>query len=214
MNSLEPGRLCLQANARSKRNRFVIDITILPKEWQRCRHHASRDCVSVHGTGLLRLAAQLLVGRPQARKGRLTIMDTAEYYRDLYKAEWDYRQTIGGAAAVPIGALTVLGGLLGYLAREADLSQGVTGPVIVVAGALAAAAFVVASFMVIRAFHGYTYRRIPFADELRTWEKQVEAAVALGTADAAFFSRLKDRYSEAAGKNVSPNVEMRPVRNV
>jgi hypothetical protein len=135
-------------------------------------------------------------------------MDTFEYYRDLYKTEWDYRQTLNGAAAVPIGALTVLGGLLAFIAREADFSQPVIGAIVAVTGLAAVAAFAVATYKVVRALHGYKYARVPFSDDLRTWEQQVRVAIPNSAqADAAFFAKLSNRYAEAAGENGRLNAQ-------
>jgi hypothetical protein len=139
-------------------------------------------------------------------------MDAFEYYKKLYEDTLAQRDQLGTAAAIPIGALTVVASILAYVAQRVDFRQQLTGPLLSFLGLLAAVCFARAAYLLIRSYHGYTYRQVPLPMEIHQWEEEIAKLYAaagrpLSEAWERATAELCIRYVEESDVNARNNVE-------
>ncbi len=132
-------------------------------------------------------------------------------FEQLYKDELRNRERAIGNVAVPIGLLTVLGGLIGTMVRSYTASSDKLGYLFGGLSFIAAAFFVWAAFSVFRSIHGHVYKIMPSAAELKDFElKLMEWHVKYGDgiehAEADFRHQLEEMHIEAADINRDVNV--------
>jgi hypothetical protein len=132
-------------------------------------------------------------------------------FEQLYKDELRNRERVLGNVAVPIGLLTVLGGLIGTMVRSYTTSSDTLGYLFGWLSFVAASLFVVAAYSLFRSIHGHVYKIIPPAAELKDYElKLIEWHIKYGDGvehgEADFQHQLEEMYIEAADINRNVNI--------
>ena len=132
------------------------------------------------------------------------------FAKELYGIEWARRDQLHSAVSTPLGVLTLLGTAIGYCYVDFQPRWTLATVVFIIAEALAAVLFSIATYQLVRSYVGYTYRRIADASEILEHHKQLTAYhAALGSIssarDEAFDAFLVDSLVEATDKNCSNN---------
>jgi hypothetical protein len=133
-----------------------------------------------------------------------------DYYRDLYDSEWNRRDEIRQALALPAGVLTLIAGVLVFYARTFSFPQSWSTYVFVFSLITAAASFVVAVYMLARAVFGPKYTRIPWPSEIRDHEEALlnyyrKRPGGIPAARDEWEAFLIDRYVAAGNRNAANN---------
>lgn len=130
-------------------------------------------------------------------------------FEKLYQAEWDRRDAIQGDTSVPLGILALLGSGLVVLVKEYEEGGGAVDVLFWAGFGISVASFLIAIYMLVRSFHGYTYYRLPFPSELKEYRDGARVHHrAAGTpllADRAFDDFLEQRLIEATDRNMENN---------
>jgi hypothetical protein len=131
-------------------------------------------------------------------------------YRELYQEELDRRDSIQAASSIPIGLLTVLGGVLVTILVGDPPLRSVLGWLFVTSYGSACVFFFEAAYYLSRSLHGRTYKLAPSADLLLAHEVALANWHNLyGTkkgADEDFNEYLASKYAAAAAVNREANV--------
>jgi hypothetical protein len=132
-------------------------------------------------------------------------------FEELYKYELEHNERLRAAVGVPLGLLVVIGGLLGALLQSVWFEKGVLCVLFWLAALASALFFVQTVYLLARSYHGYTYKAMPFAldmrryrDGLREWHKLYGAEPDEG--DREYEKYLEHQYAEAADHNASQNL--------
>jgi len=124
--------------------------------------------------------------------------------------------------AVPVGALTVIGGLLGLLSRDFSYQSANLNLIFSILLGLGTILFLISVFFLLCAYHGYSYSYLPTAKELRTYyeglvahygqssssaESKSGAAKpdAIALSNSHFEKRLERWYEEVITDNAANN---------
>jgi hypothetical protein len=137
-------------------------------------------------------------------------MDLA-FLRAEYEAEWQRRDQLQAAASMPLAVLTVLGSALVILIRQYHATSVLASLLFWGALLLAGFSYVAATWMLVRSFYGYVYRRLPLASSLRTYQQDLRAYYERGkggdeeTIAGEFRAHLAEAYVEAIDRNAVNN---------
>jgi hypothetical protein len=98
---------------------------------------------------------------------------TVEELRDCYKFEVERKDKLSASLTLPVGVLTVVGGLLGFLSKEFSYQSADLMRVFVVLLGAGVLTFAVSAVLLILAYYRYTYDYIPTPREFRVHEEKV-----------------------------------------
>jgi len=134
----------------------------------------------------------------------------SDIYKEFYQFEWDHRSHLTSALNIPIAAATIVGGGIAFMAQSFSYSGDINTKLFVALTCLSSSFLLGVLFFIFKAFHGYTYSRIPTPlkfkkhyDELLDWhEKYAEGKK---SADIRFEEYFNMRVGEAAEVNSHNN---------
>lgn len=92
-----------------------------------------------------------------------------EFLNGQYQFENERKGNFANAMAVPVGALTVIGGLLGLLSRDFSYQSTNLNFVFSILLGLGALLFLISISFLLCAYHGYSYSYLPTTKELRAY---------------------------------------------
>jgi hypothetical protein len=131
-------------------------------------------------------------------------------YKQNYDAELAQREHLRSAVGTPIGLLTLIGSALAFMVQKLRVEADWTTALFLIVAACSAAALVCATYCLIRALHGHTYRQLEsalqlqlFHRELREWHSTYGNGVL--AADREFEQHLQRRYAATADHNAHLN---------
>lgn len=129
-----------------------------------------------------------------------------EFFQHLYDEEWSRRAEVREATALPAGVLTLLAGVLLFYVRTYSFPGGWLSTVFDVSTALAAGAFLAATYSLVRSLFGPPYRRLPWPSEMHFYYEELVCCDqarggATGGVEQKFEHFLVDRYVDAADRN-------------
>jgi len=140
-----------------------------------------------------------------------------EFLKEQYKSEIERKDTLTNSMAIPVGVLTVLGGLLGFLSRDFSYEPTNISLAFVVVLAISALLFLVSIVLLFCAYHGYSYSYLPTAKELKEYFDNLSAylrqtksstesdEVVAKRVTQRFDDMLERRYIEAITANSGNN---------
>jgi hypothetical protein len=132
------------------------------------------------------------------------------FYQQLYEVEFQRRDHLQSAVGTPLSVLVLVGTGLVLLAQKFRTDDRLLQFVFWMSYAVAAVAFVVTVHKLIRSFHGYVYRRIPYPSQILAYYQELkahyQAAGTPGLADEEFDVYLRGQYIEAGDRNSVLNV--------
>lgn len=132
------------------------------------------------------------------------------FYQQLYEAEFQRRDHLQSAVGTPLSVLVLVGTGLVLLAQKFRTDERLLQVVFWSSYTAALVAFVVTVYMLIRSFHGYVYRRIPYPSQILAYHEELKAhhtaAGKPGLAEEEFDIYLRGQYIEAGDRNSVLNV--------
>jgi uncharacterized protein with PQ loop repeat len=140
-----------------------------------------------------------------------------EFLKEQYKSEIERKDTLTSSMAIPVGVLTVLGGLLGLLSRDFSYEPTNISLAFVAVLAISALLFLISIVLLFCAYHGYTYSYLPTAKELKeyfdglsVYLRQTKSStesddVVVDRVGKQFNDMLERRYIEAITVNSGNN---------
>jgi hypothetical protein len=123
-----------------------------------------------------------------------------EFLKEQYKSEIERKDTLTNSMAIPVGVLTVLGGLLGFLSR--DFSYGPTNISLAFVAVLTISSllFLISIVLLFCAYHGYSYSYLPTAEELKKYFDALSAylrqAKSSSDSDDVVAQRITQRFND------------------
>jgi hypothetical protein len=96
-----------------------------------------------------------------------------DFLKGQYEFEIERKDALTNAMAVPVGVLTVLGGLLGFLSRDFSYRPAYLSWIFVALLVIDALLFLVSVILLLCAYHGYAYSFLPTASELASYYEQL-----------------------------------------
>jgi hypothetical protein len=131
------------------------------------------------------------------------------FYQQFYESEFQRRDHLQSAVGTPLSILVLVGTGLVLLAQKFRTDDRLLQIVFWSSYVMAVAAFVVTVYMLIRSFHGYDYRRIPYPSQILAYHQELKdhfAAVGKpGLAEEEFDLYLRGQYIEAGDRNAVNN---------
>ena len=134
-------------------------------------------------------------------------MDNFEFCKEHYFFEINRKHQLTNALALPIGLLTVIGGILAYYLKHLVYSGGIV-PVLYSALVVVALYFVGKTvYYLICSYHDYTYSYIATPDELLDYHKNLiqHHANNISQADDDLHDYVLEQYSKKASINTWNN---------
>jgi len=135
-------------------------------------------------------------------------MDRLDLYRQLYFEELRRKEELRSALALPVGMLTVLGGVIAIYIRVLGRSS-ISDPWVVLLGIgtlLLMGTFLLTVTHLIKSYHDYTYSFVPYAPDLEeAFANLMEYHEAKGQARADFEAELIGSFSKAHKINAFNN---------
>jgi hypothetical protein len=132
-------------------------------------------------------------------------------FEKLYDAEWNRRNELLGATSLPAGVLALLGTGLAVLVREYPSGGGYLDYAFWPLFGSSCAAFVVATYMLVRSLFVGRYEQIPFSSQLDAYRAELQQRYnAVGSpllADRQFEAFLEQRFITAANANGEHNAK-------
>jgi hypothetical protein len=123
-----------------------------------------------------------------------------EFFKEQYKAEIERKDTLTNSMAIPVGVLTVLGGLLGFLSREFSYEPTNISRIFVAMLIVSALLFLASIVLLFCAYSGYTYSYLPTAKELKKYFDDFSAylkqAKSPTESDEALAQRAKQQFED------------------
>jgi len=133
-----------------------------------------------------------------------------DIYKEHYFYELERRESLNNSLSFPVGLITLIASVLFVLSEKISAPLGTAELVMVLFLCLCAVCLVCATFFLIKAFWGYTYRYMPLAAELhqykvdlfRFYESQgMSRPLAEANASDEFSKDLDFRYAEDGRTN-------------
>ncbi|MBI3491578.1 MAG: hypothetical protein HY047_07350 [Acidobacteria bacterium] len=128
-----------------------------------------------------------------------------EFLKDRYDFELARKDKLTDSLNLPIGILTVVGGLLGVMVSGFSYQILWLSKIFVTLLAFDGAAFAISLLFLAFAFHRQTYGYLQFLGEFRDAERMLED-YDQATAGARFEQYLRDSLIEAADMNAKMNI--------
>lgn len=132
-----------------------------------------------------------------------------DFYRALYEAEWGRREQLGASLGTPLTVLTIVGAAFGWCYQNARVPSNGLDWLPSAGLGLALVFFLRAVYILARSYHGYTYRQIPSASQIRAFQVELadpaHRAVTTEACSTQFDLQLIERYVEAADRNRANN---------
>jgi len=100
---------------------------------------------------------------------------TLEELRDCYKTEAERRDKLSASLTLPVGVLTVIGGLIGFLSKEFSYQSSELTPIFIILLGASILAFITSAVLLILAYYRYTYEYVPTPRNFREHEDKVRA---------------------------------------
>jgi hypothetical protein len=127
-------------------------------------------------------------------------------FEELYRVELAEHERLRSATAIPLGLLTIFGGIIGGMVPFLWWEAAPGAIALISLTCAATVTFLRALYHLIRSYHGHTYEAIPFAldcksyrDDLRGWYAVQGGDAA--SADAEFRHYIEEQYAAAADHN-------------
>ena len=99
---------------------------------------------------------------------------TIEDLKDCYKFELERKDKLSTSLTLPVGVLTIIGGLLGLILRDFSFREQRLSWFFGVAVAAGAILFVVSVVLIILAYYRYRYEYVPTPREMREHEEKLQ----------------------------------------
>jgi hypothetical protein len=137
-------------------------------------------------------------------------MDVLDLYKEHYFFEINRRDQLTSQLSIPIGILTILGGLGAYLANTISICSKDMKIVFIAILAISTLFFIITIYYLIRSYYGYTYRYIPTPKEIDDYRKQLkEYHERVGNSEEQVIIEIKEflteRYAISTHKNTWNN---------
>jgi len=137
-----------------------------------------------------------------------------EFYQDLYRLELERREQLNGALSLPVGLLTLLGGLLVIMLKESSWIGGAAQVVFLILVGAATVSLLASAVQLARSFWGYSFQYLAKSKDLLQWHsKLVSHFREFGSPDTQpeleaereFETRAIGRLAEATSFNATQN---------
>lgn len=133
-----------------------------------------------------------------------------EFLQKRYQAELERRRDLAAAVNMPVGVLTALGGLLGFLVRDFSYEFRYLTGFFLLSLTFAAIFFVAALVYLVRSYWNHAYHYVPVPGELHGYLQELQdyyasAGQPASAAEADFADFLQRRFREATDANTLEN---------
>ncbi len=137
-------------------------------------------------------------------------MNLLDLYKEHYFFEINRRHQLTSQLSIPIGILTVLGGLSAYIVKNNFMCSDDKKLLFAVLLSISSLFFIITIYYLIRSYYGYTYRFIPSPKDINDYKKQLsDYHKKLGSSEEKVELELEEflieRYAIAAHENTWNN---------
>ena len=132
-----------------------------------------------------------------------------EFLKNRYDFELQRKEQLTSALTLPVGVLSVLGGLMTAMARSFTGKHLWLSVSFFASSGVDVVVFFTCLIYLFRAYHEQKYMYLPLLYELQGWENDFVGLnsydAAMGKADEAFERHIGERIIEAADRNTANN---------